>query len=88
MVKRYYCNGFKTDTYNGCCRLHDNAYGFRGIVERYDAQGRPVYRTRAEADRIMRECLIEEGLHPVWAWMAWAAVRAFGWLAWKKKTPE
>jgi hypothetical protein len=31
--------------------------------------------TRATADRILRQFLIEEGLHPFKAWAAWCAVR-------------
>lgn len=81
MTKRYYCNGFRTDTYNACCREHDNAYGYAGVRE---ADG--SLRTRSEADRRMRNCLIQSGLAPFWAWLCWSAVRVFGWIFWKRKS--
>ena len=85
MTRRYYCNFFKTDTHSPCCQEHDNAYGYAGVVERYDERGRPVYRTRAEADRLLRQCVIGKGL-PVWfAWCCWGALRLAGWAWWKEK---
>lgn len=39
--------------------------------------------TRAQADALFRRLLIEDGV-PSWrAWLAWAGVRAFGWIAWQ-----
>lgn len=85
MTRRYYCNGFRTDTHNLCCKEHDNAYGFAGVIERYDESGRPVYRTRTEADRLLRECVIRNGLPRWFAWGCWLALRAVGWAWWKQK---
>lgn len=34
-------------------------------------------RTRAACDRLFRECLIELGVSPLRAWLAWLGVRAY-----------
>lgn len=82
MERRYYCNGFRTDTHSSCCQLHDNAYGKRGLVDHLDAAGRPVLCTRAQADAALRRCAIGRGLNPALAWVLWAGLRLGGWLWW------
>ncbi len=45
-------------------------------------------RSRAEADRIFREALLDEG-EPAWrAWTMWLGVRLFGGPFWARKRPE
>lgn len=83
MSKRYYCTGAKTDTYDSCCRLHDNAYGKYG---RRTADG--AYFTRAQADEELRQCIIARGM-PAWqARLVWLIVRGFGWAFWHKHKVE
>jgi hypothetical protein len=80
--RRTYCTGFRSaDDYNGCCRLHDQAYGIWGRRNLDD--GSPV--TRAQADRELRECVIANGMPRPFAWSAWLGLRAFGWAWWRAK---
>ncbi len=50
-----------------CCITHDLAYWAGG--SEFD---------RRAADRALRDCVRAMG-HPIWAWVMYAAVRAFGW---------
>lgn len=81
--ERYYCSGgglVPEAPYRDCCRRHDNAYGRRGT---YDPGGPLI--GRAEADRDMRECLIDSGMPRWWAWIVWAWMRAWFWMLWTKE---
>lgn len=81
MKRRTYCTGFRSaDDFDGCCRLHDNAYGIHG---RRNVDGSLV--TRAQADRELRECVIANGMPRPFAWAAWAALRVAGWAWWRAK---
>ena len=53
-----------------CCAAHDIAYMAQEI-------------TRAEADRLLYEC-VKKSSHPVMAWIMWACVRIFGGMGWRR----
>ena len=61
------CTFFFGGSHNSCCEQHDKNYAADTQV------------TRREADRQLRECVIEKG-HPVRAWVMWVGVRLFGWI--------
>lgn len=58
---------------------HDFLYRYQG-----KPPGHGFALTRAEADQLLRDLAMREGVWPVRAWMAYLAVRAFGWLPWRK----
>lgn len=66
--------------YHHCCNEHDIHYRTHKTLD-----GEPI--TRAEADKRLRDCIIQSSmLHrfsPM-AWWRWAAVRAFAFHAWNK----
>jgi len=68
---RWYADPF-SGPYASAAVLHDALY--RGQIV-----------SRAEADRVFRDAMIDAGTRPAQAWLLWAAVRAFGWLAWEAK---
>lgn len=57
-----------------CCIEHDFYYRNQHLVGIYD---------RAEADRRLRDCLINNGAGKIRAWLYWTAVRCFGGFAWR-----
>jgi hypothetical protein len=60
---------------------HDFLYQNRGVVtDPFDR----VF-TRREVDRLFRQLMGEEQVWWWRRWAAWAAVRAFGWLAWNSR---
>lgn len=55
------------------CRVHDWLYR--------DFRLTPAPLSRAQADRLLREGVADLDA-PVMAWIMWAGVRVFGWIAW------
>ena len=53
-----------------------------GVAHDYIYRGRPIGWTRKEADKMFLCFLIEDGLPPFRAKLAYYGVRLFGWLAW------
>ena len=55
---------------------HDAVY--QGIV------GRDLGMTRRRTDRMFHTLMRSDGVGRIRAWVAWAAVRGFGWAAWRR----
>jgi hypothetical protein len=70
---RTFCSGIPRMkmAVESCCQAHDRQYGSKATM------------TRAEADRALYECLKASG-RPLFARIAWIAVRAFGWMAYQR----
>jgi hypothetical protein len=68
--------------------LHDYLYRVRPRVS-YTGEGFEAVMdlARGQADRVFREAMREDGVGLLRAWVMWAAVRLFGWLAWRKPRP-
>lgn len=63
--------------------VHDALYRGHGMLPVGGVQ--PFHRyTRAEADALFYTIMRREGVPRVAAGLAWAAVRVFGWFAWRK----
>ena len=43
---------------------------------------------RSDADRVLRETMLQHGCSSFRAWVYWCAVRSFGWIPWKQHTLE
>lgn len=53
------------------------------IVHDFIYSGKSDVTSRSVADHFLREACKEMGAPPWYYWTVWAAVRAFGWHAWK-----
>ena len=77
------CSGPTIPLFVDCCDQHDIAYRTHS-----DEFGDPI--TRAEADARMRECIQSRdplGEASVVAQWRFVALRMFGWLYWRRRTP-
>jgi hypothetical protein len=83
--------GFRTDgasvprivwTLLGVDRLHPSIAAAAVV---HDALYAAHYTTRAQADRIFFQLAKRNGLAAHRAAIMWAALRAFGWIAWRRK---
>jgi hypothetical protein len=74
-------NSFRTD-YIRPAGLHD--YFYRTWAELLGGTGEAARTARLRVDRMFRDALIEDGVHPVKAWLIYSGVRSGGWVAWKR----
>ena len=63
--------------------IHDILYHYKGTLpKRWVRPYRPF--TREEADNLFYELNLRSGMNKARCWIAWKAVRWFGWQAWLK----
>ncbi len=64
--------------------VHDALYQYAGEIPAEWVAPTRTFR-RSEADRLFRELMAEAEISWLRRWAAWAAVRAFGFLAWRRR---